>query len=186
MSDISWVERTQQLERARRLERTQRLDQEEAEENYRLQRERDKAAALEVIRRRVFMLDHTFDDPTPEPASKTPDKVARHETAVRLPDQVEPMRCEVDVRDPDDLAADVEPTDVVPPDHGLSELEARFAREYAVNPNGAAAARVAGYSSKGAKVSAVRLLRRVAVISYINHLREHNAAATPDPADHDC
>ena len=172
-------------------DRTRRFEAEREAEEDRLECERVKAERLREIYRRVHMFDVTFERPDP-PLHASGEVPVRHEPAALPPDHVSPMRGEVGIRYPDDLAAerliDVEPTNLapLPPDRGLSELEIRFCHEYAANPNGAAAARVAGYSRLGAKVSAVRLLRRPAVRCYINHLRKLMPVATPSPSAPPC
>ena len=54
---------------------------------------------------------------------------------------------------------------------GLSDRELAFARYYVANPNGAEAARKAGYSSKGSSVTATRLMKRDGVRVEIDRLR---------------
>ena len=62
------------------------------------------------------------------------------------------------------------------PRSNLSVRQRRFAEHYAIENNGAAAARAAGYSRESAKVTASRLLQRVDVRAYITTLQTERLA----------
>ena len=55
---------------------------------------------------------------------------------------------------------------------GLTEKQLIFAREYALHGKGSQAARHAGYSDKGASVTASRLLKKVNVLEAIEKLKK--------------
>jgi hypothetical protein len=76
-------------------------------------------------------------------------------------------------------AETVAPLPVPPPDAdpSLTPRQAAFADAYARQPNGAAAARIAGYAHNSAKVAAARNLRRSGVLLRIMARRREQALA---------